>query len=86
MIDESKGPRTEGSDDWWCSVALYDSVENEVFVLKEATEAKDYVIMGYDDNKGTIDLMERTVRDKKDWSDQDKIEYNETSVPIPAAG
>lgn len=58
----------------------------ELTVLKEPTETKDYIITGCDHDKGTLDITEATVKDKKDWSDPDKIEYKELTISIPAAG
>ncbi|MBO4369346.1 MAG: hypothetical protein J5803_04530 [Desulfovibrio sp.] len=83
--DESKGPRSN-NDDWWCSAALYDSVENELIILKEATETKNYFVNGYDADAGTLDVVEGSVADKKDWNDKKKIKFKEITLPIPAAG
>lgn len=85
-VDKSKGTRTKGGDDWWGSPSLYDTVFEELTVLKEPTETKDYIITGCDHDKGTLDVTEATVKDKKDWNDPDKIEYKELTIPIPAAG
>ena len=85
-VDKSRGPRTKDEDDWWNSLSMYDTIEDELTVLKEATEKKNYFITGYDEDKGVIELNEASVKDKKDWSDPDKIEYKEITVEIPAAG
>ncbi len=85
-VDESKGARDREGELLWDSVALYDSVENETFILKEATETTDYFITGYDHDTGVIDVSESIVKDKKDWNDSDKIEYKEITIETPAAG
>ena len=85
-VDKNKGPRTKDGDDWWNSPALYDTVFEELTVLKEATETKNYFITGYDHDTGVIDLNEASVKDTKDWGDPDKIKYKEITVETPAAG
>ena len=85
-IDKDKCPRTKDEDDWWNSPALYDTVEEKLVVLKEATETKNYFITGCDHDTGVIDLNEASVKDKKDWGDPDKVEYKEITVETPAAG
>lgn len=85
-IDKDKGPRTKEEDDWWNSPALYDTVENDLVILKNATETKNYFITGYDYETGVIDITESSVKNKNDWSDPDKIEYKEITVETPAAG
>jgi hypothetical protein len=85
-VDESKGARDNAGDQLWDSIAMYDSVFDELSILKEATETKDYFITGCDYDKGTVDVSESSVKNKKDWNNQDKIEYKELTVPIPAAG
>ena len=85
-VDESKGARDKAGDQLWDSPALYDTVENELTVLKEATETKDYFITGYDHDTGVIDVSEGSVKDEKDWNNPDKIEYKDITVETPAAG
>ena len=85
-IDLKKGTRTKDGDDWRCSSALYDSAVEELIILKEATETKDYIITGCDHDEGTIDITEGSVKNKNDWSDPDKIQYNEITIPFPTAG
>ncbi|MCR5346752.1 MAG: hypothetical protein K6E38_03165 [Fretibacterium sp.] len=85
-IDVEKGPRTKGGDDWQCSPALYDTEFEELTILKKATDTVDYIIIGCDHDEGTLDINESSVKDMKDWSDSDKIEYKEMTIPIPAAG
>ena len=85
-IDEKKGRRPGSEDTWWYSAALYDSVEDDLIIIKEATETKNYMITGCDHEEGTLDVNEASVKDKKDWGDDNKINYKESTVPIPAAG
>ncbi len=85
-VDEKKGKRDKAGDQLWDSVALYDTVFEELNILKEATETKDYFITGYDHDNGTIDVSEGSVKDKKDWNDPDKINYRDITVETPAAG
>ena len=83
-VDETTGARDKAGDQLWDSVAMYDTVFEELNILKEATETKDYFITGYD--AGDIDVSEGSVKDKKDWNDPDKIEYKDITVETPAAG
>ena len=85
-IDTKKGPRTKAGDDWWCSPSLYDTLEKELTVIIKATLTKNYFIGGYDDEGGTLDINESSVKNPKDWGNENKIKYKELTVPIPAAG
>lgn len=85
-IDESKGLRGGAEDAWWYSAALYDTAEDELIVLKEATETRSYMVAGCDHDEGMAEISEASVKDEKDWANVDKIEYEDISVPIPAAG
>ena len=85
-VDEKKGARDKAGDQLWDSVALYDTVFEELNILKEATETKDYFITGFDHDAGTIDVSEGSVKDKKDWNNPDKINYKDITVETPAAG
>ena len=86
-VNIGKGPRVKGRFDvWWSSVVLYDSVENERIVLKEATATEDYTVNGCDTEKGMLDVLENSVKDVKDWGDDAKVKDTELKLPIPAAG
>ena len=85
-VDESKGKRDKAGEQLWDSIAMYDSVFDELNIIKEATETKDYFITGCDYDTGVVDVSESSVKDKKDWNDQEKIKYNDITIPIPAAG
>ncbi len=86
VIDAKKGLRSKTGDDWWCSAALYDTVESELIVIKKATPLKNYIISGCDHEGGTMDITEGSVKIPRDWSKPDRIKYRELNVPIPAAG
>ena len=86
-IDTGKGVRVRDRFDlWWSSVALYDSVENEKIVLKEATTTRDYTVSGYDEAKDELEIWESSVMDAKDWGDENKVKDTKLKLPIPAAG
>ncbi|MBO4295968.1 MAG: hypothetical protein J5863_04355 [Desulfovibrio sp.] len=86
-VDAAKGLRAAGKFDlWWSSVVLYDSVEKERIVIKEATATRTYVVNGVDGGKGTLEVFESSVKDPGDWADESKVKDEELSVPIPAAG
>ena len=55
-------------------------------LLVEATETKDCILTGVDHEKCVLEVLERSVKDKKDWDDAEKVEEKETTIPIPAAG
>lgn len=86
--DTSKGSRGKAVEQQggWLSAALYDSVMEELFVLVEATETQDCILTGVDHEKCVLEVLERSVKDKKDWDDAEKVEEKETTIPIPAAG
>ena len=86
VIDESKGARNMAKDEWWNSVALYDSVEGELIIIKKATETQDYFCNGFNEDKGTLDAIERSVKNKKDWDNEKKIKTTDLTLSIPAAG
>ena len=92
-VDESKGPRMKewtfrGNEGWWCSVAMYDTLESELTVFEEATatSTRNFVVTGCDDESGTLEIWEHFVKDEKDWEDEGKIEERDFRIPIPAAG
>ena len=85
-VDEGKGLRSGTEDTWWTSPSLYDSVEDHLTVIKEAEATKNYVIAASDFEEGTLVIIEYSVKDEKDWADEDKVEEKELTVPIPAAG
>ena len=85
-VDEGKGLRSGTEDTWWTSPSLYDSVEDQVIVIKEASSTKNYVIAASDFEEGALTLIEFSVKDEKDWADADKVEEKELTVPLPAAG
>ena len=85
-IDEDKGVRSGSDDIGWYSAVLYDSVEEELIVIKEATATRNYLLAGFDHETGMLELHEVFVKDEKDWADGEKIEDREITVPIPAAG
>lgn len=86
--DTSKGSRGKAVErqEGWLSVALYDAAVEELYVLEEATETQDFILTGIDHEKGVLEVLERSVKDKKDWDDAEKVEEKETTIPIPAAG
>lgn len=85
-IDEDKGVRSGSDDIGWYSAVLYDTLEGEEIVIKEATATKNHLLSGFDHETGTLELHEVSVEDEKDWADGEKIESHEIAVPIPAAG
>lgn len=86
--DASKGARGKAVEqqEGWLSVALYDSAMEELFVLSEATETQDYMLIGVNHEEGVLEVLERSVKKAKDWDDEKKVEDKEMTVPIPAAG
>ena len=86
-INIDKGARVKGRFDlWWSSVVLYDSVENERIVIKEATATRDYTVNGCDTKTGTLDVLESSVKQVKDWGDDTKVKDTELKIPVPPAG
>ncbi|MBR3664309.1 MAG: hypothetical protein IKN64_06605 [Desulfovibrio sp.] len=86
-INPGKGARVKDRFDlWWSSVVLYDTVENEKIVLKEATANKNYSISDYDEASDELELWESSVKDVKDWEDENKVKDIKIKLPIPAAG
>lgn len=86
--DTSKGSRGKAVElqEGWLSVALYDSALEELTVLREATETQDFILSGVEHEEGVLKVQERSVKDKKDWDDEEKVEGKVTTIPIPAAG
>ncbi len=85
-VDAKKGLRAEGKfDSWWSSVTLYDSMTNSLTVLKQATSTADYVITGFDQETGALEIMESTVEEAKDWADDDAVRDREIRLTVPTA-
>jgi hypothetical protein len=68
------------------SAVVYDSAVDLTTVLKEATDDANYLVDRIDEENGKIILREQTVKDPKDWGDEEKMEEREISVDFPAAG
>ncbi len=92
-VDENKGPRMKewtfrGNEGWWCSVAMYDTLENTLTVFEEttATSTRNFVVTECDEESGTLEIWEHFVKDEKDWEEEGKIEDRDFRIPIPAAG
>ena len=85
--ETSKGARGKGVQyEGWLSVVLYDLAMEELFVLSEATETQDYILVGVNHEEGLLEVLERSVKKVKDWDDEQKVEDKDMTVPIPAAG
>ncbi len=86
--DADKGSRGKGFDqqEGWLSVMVYDTVIKKLIPVREATETQDYLLTGVDHDTGKLEILERSVKDTKDWNAPDRIEEKELSIPIPAAG
>ncbi len=86
--DASKGSRAKTLDqqEGWLSVMIYDTAIKELISVMEATETKDYMLTAVDEEESKLKILERSVKDKKDWGDGNKIQDTEISAPIPAAG
>lgn len=88
LDDAEKGKRGKALDqqEGWLSVALYDSLMEELFPVAEATETVDYMLIGINFESETLEILERSVEDVQDWNEEEKIQDTEISVPFPAAG
>lgn len=60
--------------------------EGALIVIRQATETEDYTIVGCDNGVGTLDIVERSVENARDWNDEKKIRHKEMKFSIPAAG
>ena len=92
-VDESKGTRMKdweyrGEEALWCSVAMYDTIEDTTSVFDEATatETRNFTVTGADDDSGKLEIWEHFVKDAKDWGDDSKVEDRDFKIDIPAAG
>ena len=86
LVDESKGLRSGNPERRDCSVALYDTIEEELTVLRQATATRDFACLGFDSASGKLYGVERSVKAEKDWSSESKITKQKIEIPIPAAG
>ncbi len=68
------------------SAVMYDTVAEELIVLKEATATKNYWYGGLADDGGSLVIQEDSVKSEKDWGDEEKITTREIKIEIPAAG
>ena len=68
------------------SVVLYDSALDESFVLKEATDTKNFVVYDVSADDDEIVITEISVKSQKDWKNEDRIKERELRIPAPAAG
>ncbi len=86
--DVAKGRRGDALDqqEGWLSVMVYDCFMEELFLVQEATETQDYMLIGIDVEQDALHILERSVENVEGWNDENAIEDRELSVPIPAAG
>ena len=68
------------------SAVLYDTVAEELVVLKEATATKNYWFGGVADGGASLVLREDSVTSEKDWGDEEKITTREMKMEVPPAG
>lgn len=87
IIDEEKGPRAENADiRGWLSVVVYDAAADLLTTAAEATETEDYTLYEVDAENEELTVTKYSVKDEKDWVDEDKRIIDEITIPIPAAG
>ncbi len=86
LIGRGRGLRSDGPDSRRRSAALYDTAENKLAVLRQATATRDFACCGFDREKGTPLVAERSVKAAKDWSSLRKTAMKIVKIPIPAAG
>jgi len=68
------------------SAVMYDTVAEEVVVLKEATATKNYWYGGLSGDGDSFVIQEDSVKSEKDWGDEEKITTREIKIEVPAAG
>ena len=68
------------------SAVMYDTVAEELVVLKEATATKNYWCGGVTDDGASLIISEDSVTSEKDWGDEEKIKTRELRIEIPPAG
>ena len=85
--DMTNGPRSEtDKKSGWLSALVYDSAVEYIVPLKEATEKEDFIFYGYDREKFTLRILQRSVQDKSDWGKNGEVKETMLSEPVPAAG
>ena len=78
--------RPDDYPDEWMSIAMYDATAGEEVVLKAATQTEEFMMDGFDDETGELVIIKFSVRNEKDWADEEKQEVEEMRVSLPAAG
>ena len=87
LIDESKNARHKDADfPGWLTVVVYDSAVDLLTTVLEATETEDFMMDRLNDETDELVVTKFSVKDKKDWGDEEKINVESIRVPIPAAG
>jgi hypothetical protein len=87
VMDESKKGRYEGADiPGWLSVVVYDSAVDLITTVTEATKKEDFMMSDFDSETGELIITKFSVKDEKDWADEEKREIDEIRVPVPPAG
>jgi hypothetical protein len=87
LIDESKGARHENADiPGWLTVAVFDSAVDLLTTVTEATKTESFMVNEYVEETGELVVMKISVKDEKDWADEDRQEIEEIRVPVPPAG
>jgi len=87
-VDRSKGARHGDAErlDGALSVAVYDTAVDLLITVAEATDTEDFKLEGVDRETGELIITKYSVKNKRDWKDEEKIEKREIRVEAPPAG
>ncbi|MCL1940448.1 MAG: hypothetical protein FWG09_00790, partial [Synergistaceae bacterium] len=84
LIDGKHGARSSNADiPGWTSVVVYDSASGSIKTLAAATKTEDYMLDAVNISAKELSITKYSVKNEKDWSNEDKIEEQEISLPIP---
>jgi hypothetical protein len=84
-FDTERGPRYKDADlSGWMSIVMYDTAAETLETIIAATATEDYMLESAD--AGELVIWKYSVKDSKDWADEDKRETGQIKIPIPAAG
>jgi len=78
--NEPRRPTPYDPDDWR-SVVVYDTATKTIIPVIKAIETRDYTLVDADLSKGTLQIIERSVKNIEDWAES---EYQEKEITLKA--
>ena len=86
-IDTAKGRRHKDSDiAGWMSVVVCDTSSDSSVTVLEATKTEDFMMEGIDRDANELAVTKFSVKDERDWGNDEKTSVENIRISVPVAG